>query len=131
MTYFQDVYDTIPESVELAHKKYRGKNEEQIFPVTARTSGDLANNGFDLRCEDIIWHCTWNSITDYIEITEHGQTRPHIWRTNYAAKTAAKKLVEDIHREKLIRMPPDYKGMIEKVYKRTGQRLNLKDIMPG
>jgi len=71
------------------------------------------SEGFDLHCADIVWHCSFNSLTDSIEITENGQKRPAIWRINYAAKTAAERLItgpviNDIHTEKLMRMPEDH-----------------------
>lgn len=131
MTYFQDVYDAIPNSVELVRERRKERKEEHNFDVTVETTADPVLNGFDLRCQDIYWHCTWNGITEYIDISENGQPRSGIGRINNAAKTAAKKLVEDIHREKLFRMAPDHESMIEKIYKQTGQRLNLNDILPS
>ncbi len=130
MTYFKDVYDAMPESVELVLTTQRQRKTPLVFNVTVSESDNPVNNGFDVRCEDIVWHCSWNGITDYIEITEKGQKRPAIWRINYAAKTAAKRLVEDIHREKLMRMPEDNSELIEKIYKQTGQRVNHKEILP-
>jgi hypothetical protein len=131
MNYFQNVYDAIPESVEPVLNKLRERKSPFVFDVSISKADDPVNEGFDLRCEDIVWHCSFNSLTDYIEITENGQKRPAIWRINYAAKTAAERLIKDVHTEKLMRMPEDHSDMIEKIYKQTGQRLNIKDILPS
>jgi hypothetical protein len=129
MTYFQDVYDAIPESVELTQKKHKEWEEPYIFDVKRVETEDPVTNGFDLLCEEIAWHCSWNENTGYIEISENGQARPGLCRVNNAAKTSAKRLVEDIHREKLMRMPENHPATIEKIYKETGQRLNIKDVL--
>jgi hypothetical protein len=129
MTYFQDVYDAIPDCVEPMQKKHKEWEEPYIFDVSRAETNDPVTNGFDLRCEDVVWHCSWNGISNYIEITENGQTRPAIWRVNYAAKTAANRLVEDIHREKVMRLPENNAALVEKIYKQTGHRVKIKDIL--
>ncbi len=130
MTYFQTVYESITPCVELVHEKLKRWNTKPIFDVKVLHADDPTTNGFDLVCDDVVWHCTWNRMTDYIEITEKGKTQPAIWRVNYSAKVAAKKLVEDIHREKLMRMPPDYSDQVKWIEQVTGKPFDIKQVLP-
>lgn len=130
MTYFQTVYESITPSVEVVHEKLKKWNTKPIFDVKVLPADDPTANGFDLVCADVAWHCTWNRMTDYIEITEKGHTQPAIWRVNYSAKVAAKKLVEDIHREKLMRMPEDYSEQVKLIEDTTGQPFDIKHVLP-
>jgi hypothetical protein len=130
MTYFQTVYESIPEGVSLVHEKLRRWNEKHIFDVHTLPSNNPSSEGFDLKCDNIVWHCEYNPLTDYIEVTANGRKQTAIWRINYSAKVAAKKLVEDIHRSKLMSMPDDYSDQIEWIEKQTGKPFDIKQILP-
>lgn len=130
MTYFQTVYESISRSVTLVHEKLKRWNTTPIFDVTALHTENPTAQGFDLVCDDIIWHCSWNGSTDYIEVTENGKIHPAIWRVNYSAKVAAKKLVEDIHREKLMRLPEDYSDQIKWIEDVTRKPFDITQVIP-
>jgi hypothetical protein len=129
MTYMQTVYESIPDGVSQLHEKLHRWNEKHIYDVARRETGDPATEGFDLQCDNIVWHCAYNTLSDYIEVTSNGQKETAIWRVNYSAKVAAKKLVEDIHRAKLMSMPEDHTEMIEWIKERDPS-FDPKQVLP-
>jgi hypothetical protein len=121
MTYFQSLYDAIPESIAAFTNKLRQERARHQFEFRRSDESDPANTGFDLSCDDIIWHCSWDGYSDFISIVENQESRAGISRINYAANRAAQRLVQDIHREKLMRMPEDPSDLIAWVEQQTGK----------
>ncbi|MBS1955300.1 MAG: hypothetical protein JST89_14030 [Cyanobacteria bacterium SZAS-4] len=122
MTYMQTMYDSIPESIEILNLKLEKENAQNIFHMKRLDSMSPSTIGFELVCADIHWHCFWDGISDYISITEDDKMRPGINRINYAATRAAQKIVQDIHREKLMRMPENSATTIEWIETMTGKK---------
>src|ERR1700733_12667680 len=107
ITYFQTMYDSVPSGIAALSEKLEREDAEYRFPVERVDSPEPQQHGFAVRCLDITWHCFWESSSDFVRILENGKRRPGINRVNYAANRAAAKLVQDIHREQLMRMPED------------------------
>ncbi len=121
MTYFQTLYDAILDSITALNEKLKKEKAKYQFVVKRIDALDPTKTGFALTCEDITWHCFWDGISDFINIYENEKKCGGISRINYAAGRAAQKLVEDIHREKLMRMPEDFSDVIGWIEQRTGK----------
>jgi hypothetical protein len=121
MNYFQSLYDAIPKSIlHLEERLSQGNLQDQISINRIDTDNPL-ETGFDIVCDNITWHCSWNRASDFISISENGKKRPGINRINYGANRAAVKLVQDIHREKLQRMPDDSSDTVRWIEQQTGK----------
>jgi hypothetical protein len=118
MAYFQTLYDAIPDGIAALNDKLRKENARYRFRVGRVDTPDPTKAGFDVTCQDITWHCFWDGASDFIGISEDGKRRAGISRINYAAGRAAAKLVQDIHREQLMRMPEDLSDVARWIEKR-------------
>ena len=121
MTYFQTLYDAIPDSIELLYEKLEREKAKYHFAIIRIDTPEPTKTGFTITCEDVTWHCFWDGISDFISISEKGKLCAGISRINYAASRAAAKLVQDIHREKLMRMPEDFSDMYSWIEQMTGK----------
>lgn len=120
MSYLQSMYASVPESIVLFHERLKRENARHQFPIVRVHSEDPCESGFDLICDGIQWHCFWDGISDFISISENGKPREGINRVNYSASRAALKLVQDIHRSVLMRMPEDNSDIVAWIEKRGG-----------
>jgi hypothetical protein len=122
VTYMQTMYDAVPDSIESLNIKLQKENPKHVFEIKRLASQSPALTGFELVCDNIQWRCFWDGHSDFISITENGKMRPGINRINYAANRAAQRLVQDIHREKLMRMPEDNSDVVQWIEKMTGEK---------
>ena len=108
MTYFEDVYNAMPSAIETVVPGLIDQSStRKTFPVELVETANLAN-GFDLKCDSILWHISWNPNKSWVEASENG-TRVHaIDASTSKAKYLAEGLVKDIHRRKLMTMPSDF-----------------------
>ena len=121
MTYFQSLYDAIPHSIELLNEKLKKENAKYRFDIRRIDTPEPTRFGFTITCEDVRWHCSWDGLSDFISISKNGKQLPGISRINYAANRAALKLVQDIHREKLMSMPEDFSDIHNWIEQMTGK----------
>ncbi len=108
VTYFQDVYDAIPLSVELVRSKLKEWRQQYIFDVELIQAESPIEKGFYLKCDNILWHVRWNPMTNHVEAFQNNKQVAGYNNVNNSSKTSALRLVEDIHRAKLMSMPEDY-----------------------
>lgn len=119
VTYFRDVYDAVIDAVPQVLDAYRRWNQQHIFNVERSESADPIESGFSLSCAGIVWDCRWNRLTNHVEAFENGRQVIGYNTVNNSAKTAAKRLVEDIHRAKLMSMPEDNSDIADWIKRNT------------
>jgi hypothetical protein len=124
MNYLQSLYDAIPASISLLEDKLSREGAQTRFKIQRIDTANPTETGFDITCDDLKWHYSWNRASDFIAISENGKKRAGINRINYSAKRAAVKLIQDIHREKLMSMPEDYSQDIQQVEQETNEAFN-------
>lgn len=121
VTYFQNVYKEIPASIQMVKEKLKQWQQRYVFDVELAETDDPVRQGFYLRCDNILWHIQWNDINNHVEAFQDGRQVTGYNNINNSAKTSAKRLVEDIHRAKLISMPEDYSDIVAWI-KQHGRR---------
>lgn len=121
MTYFRDVYDAVPQSIEQVREHLKDWRQRYIFDVERLPAEDPVQSGFELKCDDIQWHVRWNTDTNHVEAFQAGRQVAGYNNENNSSKTSAKRLVEDIHRAKLMSMPEDFSDIADWI-KKPGRR---------
>ena len=118
VTYFQNVYDAIPQNIVLHRQKLRSRKDRHIFDVERMESQNPIEEGFYLKCtDDIVWHCRWDRLGGHVQAFQHGHQVEGYNTVNNSAETAAKRLVEDIHNKKLMSMPEDHSDVLDWIKK--------------
>ena len=121
MTYFKDVYNAISPSIELVCNNQKQRKQDPRFDVELIQTESPVEDGFYLKCDNILWHVRWNGIKNYVEAFQDGRQVTGYNNVNNSAKTSAQRLIEDIHRTKLMSMP-EYPSHTENVLKKLHLR---------
>ncbi len=113
VTYFQDLYNSIPLSIEQARDRLNEWKQRYIFDVVLVPANDPVSEGFYLKCDNILWHVRWNPNNSHVEAFQNNRQVVGYNNVNNSSKTSAKRLVEDIHRAKLMSMPEDNSDILQ------------------
>lgn len=118
VTYFQNLYDFVPQSIEYLGPYLERMNYRQRYPVERIDTENPTDNGFSIKCtDDVVWHCRWNRITNNVEVYANGKLVTGYNTINNSARTAAERLVKDIHIHKLMSMPEDNSDIVAWIQK--------------
>jgi|LakMenEpi03Aug12_release.lakeMendotaPanAssembly.Ray.scaffolds.fasta_scaffold534807_1 hypothetical protein len=118
VTYFQNLYDFVPESIENFGPYLKRMNYQHTYPVERIECDDPTEKGFFIKCtDDVVWHCRWNQKTNSVEVFQGGRPVTGYNTVNNSARTAAERLVKDIHIHKLMSMPEDNSDIVRWIEK--------------
>lgn len=113
--FFSQLYNFLDDALTQVHTKYPVEKLPPDGPAC-----------FSLRCAEIVWQIHWQPIDRSVQVFQDGKNVQGYNTVNNSAQSLAKRLVEDIHRRKLERMPEDYSWAEEL----TGKPFNIKEVLP-